>query len=197
YGDVGRDLETLKTETGHEVYWDREVDPLQYLDPFTAQIAAMDLVISVDNSTVHFAGAIGKPCWVLLPLNSDWRWLRDRTKSIWYDSLDLIRQQQSEGWEQVIATVAERLRAIGTEPLIDAQAELCLRCGEELLRRAVMTPAEEYFRWLLETGRHKAAAFHGVGKAAQSAGHHQDAAAILGRAAELAPERTNYTADWA
>ena len=197
YGDIGRDLDTLKTETGHEVYWDREVDPLQFLDPSTAQIAAMDLVISVDNSTVHFAGAIGKPCWVLLPLNSDWRWLRDRTKSIWYDSLELIRQQQSEGWEQVIATVAERLRAIGTEPLIDAQAELCLRCGEELLRRAVMSPAEEYFRWLLETGRHKAEAFHGVGKAAQSAGHHQDAAAILGRAAELAPDRIDYKADWA
>jgi tetratricopeptide (TPR) repeat protein len=197
YGDIGRDLETLKTETGHEVHWDREVDPLQFLDPFTAQIAAMDLVISVDNSTVHFAGAIGKPCWVLLPLNSDWRWLRDRTKSIWYDSLDLIRQGLSEGWEQVIATVAERLRAIGTEPLIDAQAELCLRCGEELLRRAVMSPAEEYFRWLLETGRHKAVAFHGIGKAAQSAGHHPDAAAILGRAAELAPERIDYKADWA
>jgi tetratricopeptide (TPR) repeat protein len=117
--------------------------------------------------------------------------------SIWYDSLDLIRQGVSEGWEQVIAAVAERLRAIGTEPLIDAQAELCLRCGEELLRRAVMTPAEEYFRWLLETGRHKAEAFHGVGMAAQSTGHHKDAAAILGRSAELAPDRIDYKADWA
>ncbi len=67
---------------------------MQYLDPFTAQIAAMDLVISVDNSTVHFAGAIGKPCWVLLPLNSDWRWLVDRTKSIWYDSLDCPQQRR-------------------------------------------------------------------------------------------------------
>ncbi|WP_119301927.1 tetratricopeptide repeat protein [Dongia deserti] len=197
YGNVGRDLEALRAETGHEVYWDREVDPMQFLDPFTAQIAAMDLVISVDNSTVHFAGAIGKPCWVLLPLNSDWRWLVGRTKSLWYESLDLIRQQRSEGWEQVIATVAERLRAIGTDPLVDAQAELCLRCGEELLRREAMEPAEEYFRWLLETGRHKAAAFHGIGKAAQSARHYQDAAAILGRAAELAPEHIDYKADWA
>src|SRR5688572_29203987 len=197
YGDIGRDLETLKTETGHEVHWDREVDPLQYLDPFTAQIAAMDLVISVDNSTVHFAGAIGKPCWVLLPLNSDWRWLHDRTKSIWYDSLDLIRQQHAEGWEEVVAKTAERVRAIGTDPLIDAQAELCLRCGEELLRREAMEPAEEYFRWLLETGRHKAEAFHGIGKAAQSARQFQDAAGILGRAAEMAPDRIDYKADWA
>jgi tetratricopeptide (TPR) repeat protein len=196
YGDVSRDIEALRAETGHVVHWDREIDPLQFMDPLTAQIAAMDLVISVDNSTVHFAGAIGKPCWVLLPLNADWRWLVDRTKSLWYESLDLIRQQKSEGWEQVIAKVADRLRTIGTEPLIDAQAELCLRCGEELLRREAMAPAEDYFRWLMETGRHKAAAFHGVGKAAQKAQHFEDAAAILGRAAELAPERIDYKADW-
>jgi tetratricopeptide (TPR) repeat protein len=197
YGDVSRDLETLRTETGHVVHWDREVDPFLFMDPFTAQIAAMDLVISVDNSTVHFAGAIGKPCWVLLPVNSDWRWLVGRTKAIWYDSLDLIRQQKGEGWEQVVAKVAERLRAIGTEPLIDATAEICLRCGEELLRREAMAPAEDFFRWLLETGRHKAAAFHGVGKAAHKARHVQDAVAILGKAAELAPERVDYKADWA
>jgi tetratricopeptide (TPR) repeat protein len=197
YGDVSRDLETLRTETGHIVHWDREVDPFQFMDPFTAQIAAMDLVISVDNSTVHFAGAIGKPCWVLLPVNSDWRWLVGRTKSIWYDSLELIRQQKTEGWEQVVAKVAERLRAIGTEPLLDATAEICLRCGEEMLRREAMAPAEDFFRWLMETGRHKAAAFHGVGKAALKARHVRDAVAILGKAAELAPERIDYKADWA
>ena len=197
YGDISRDLDVLKRETGHVVHWDREVDPTQFLDPFTAQIAAMDLVISVDNSTVHFAGAVGKPCWVLLPVNSDWRWMIDRTTSIWYDSLHLWRQKIGEGWQPVVARVADRLREIGSEPLIDAQAEICLRCGEELLRREAMGPAEDYFRWLLETGRHKAAAFHGVGKAAHKAHHFQDAAAILGRAAELVPERTDYKADWA
>lgn len=197
YGNIARDLEALQCETGHVVHWDKEIDPTQFLDPFTAQIAAMDLVISVDNSTVHFAGTIGKPCWVMLPVNSDWRWLTERTSSIWYDSLQLWRQRIGEGWEPVVARVADHLRAIGTEPLIDAQADLCLRCGEELLRREAMSPAEDYFRWLMETGRHKAAAFHGVGMAAQKARHHLDAAAILGHAAELAPERIDYKADWA
>ncbi|HET6621322.1 MAG TPA: hypothetical protein VFG64_15415 [Dongiaceae bacterium] len=196
YGDNTRDLEMLRSATGHVVHWDREIDPMQYLDPLTAQIAAMDLIISVDNSTVHFAGAVGTPCWVLLPVNSDWRWLVERTSSIWYDSLHLWRQQISEGWEQVIAQVAVRLREIGRDPLIDAQAEMCLRCGEELLRREAIPQAEEYFRWLLETGRHKAAAFHGIGMAARNARKFQDSAAILGRAAELAPERVNYKADW-
>lgn len=197
YGDISRDLETLKRETGHVVHWDREVDPTQFLDPFTAQIAAMDLVISVDNSTVHFAGALGKPCWVMLPVNADWRWMIGRTTSIWYDSLQLWRQELGEGWVPVVARIAERLREIGSEPLIDAQADICLRCGEELLRREAMGPAEEYFRWLLETGRHKAEAFHGVGKAAQKAKQFQDAAAILARGVELAPERIDYKADLA
>ncbi len=77
------------------------------------------------------------------------------------------------------------------------RAEICLRCGEELLRREAMAPAEDFFRWLMETGRHKAAAFHGVGKAALKANHVRDAVAILGKAAELAPERIDYKADWA
>jgi len=196
YGDNTRDLEMLRTETGHVVHWDREIDPMQHLDPLIAQIAAMDLVISVDNSTVHFAGAIGTPCWVLLPVNSDWRWLVERTSSIWYDSLYLWRQKISEGWENVIARVTARLREIGREPLIDAQAETCLRCGEELLRRESIPQAEDYFRWLLETGRHQAAAFHGIGIAAKHVRQFEDAAAILRRAVELAPDRIDYKADW-
>jgi tetratricopeptide (TPR) repeat protein len=197
YGDVTRDLARLKAETGHEIYADKEIDPLSFMDPFTAQIAAMDLVISVDNSTVHVAGAIGKPCWVMLPVNSDWRWLLERETSIWYGSLKLYRQQPGDGWAKVVARVAADLRAIGGEKLIDAHAEMCLRCAEEFLRRGVMLPSETYFRWLLSTGRHQATALHGIGIAAQKSGHFADAAAILGKAAELAPDRLDYRADWA
>jgi tetratricopeptide (TPR) repeat protein len=196
YGDIKRDIDALRAETGHNVHWDGEIDPMQYLDPFAAQIAAMDLVISVDNSTVHFAGAIGKPCWVLLPVNSDWRWLIERPSSVWYDSLVLFRQQPNQGWEPIVDEVARRLQATGAETLADATGEMCLRCGENLLRRGVMPQAEDYFRWLLETGRHKAAAFHGIGLAAQKAQHSHDAAVLLGQAAELEPDRIDYKADW-
>ena len=181
YGDIKRDIDALRAETGHDVHWDGEIDPMQFLDPFAAQIAAMDLVISVDNSTVHFAGAIGKPCWVLLPVNSDWRWLIERPSSIWYDSLVLFRQQPNLGWEPIVDEVAQRLRATGPETLADATGEMCLRCAENLLRRGVMPQAEDYFRWLLETGRHKAAAFHGIGLAAQKAQHSQDAQSCWAR----------------
>lgn len=197
YGDISRDLERLKAETGHEIHWDREIDPLHYVDPFAAQVAAMDLVISVDNSTVHFAGALGTPCWVMLPVNSDWRWLLERPTSIWYDSLELFRQQPGDGWEPLVARAAERLRAIDARSLVDAQARMCLRCGEELLRRDATAPAESYFRWLLSLGRHQAAAMHGVAMAARKAKHFPDAAAILARAVELAPDRLDYRAEWA
>ena len=197
YGDNSRDLERLTAETGHVVHWDREIDPMANMDPFTSQIAAMDLVISVDNSTVHFAGAIGKPCWVMLPVNSDWRWLADRSNSIWYDSLQLFRQKRGDGWEPLIRQAADQLRAFGVESLTDAIAQICLRGGEELLRRGAMAQAEAYFRWLLETGRSPAVAMHGIGLSAQKAQHFQDAAGILGRAVELAPERVEYRADWA
>ena len=197
YGDNSRDLDKLKAETGHEIHWDREVDPLHVLDPFAAQVAAMDLIISVDNSTVHFAGALGVPCWVMLPVNSDWRWLVERPNSIWYDSLELFRQQLGDGWEQLIGRAAEKLRAIGATPLVDAQARMTLRCADELWRRGAFLSAETYYRWLLATGRHQSLAWRGIGLAAQKAGQFSDAAAILRRTVELAPERLDYRAEWA
>jgi tetratricopeptide (TPR) repeat protein len=154
-------------------------------------------VISVDNSTVHFAGAVGTPCWVMLPVNSDWRWLAQRSRSVWYDSLELFRLQPGDGWEKLIDRAAAKLRDIGTEPLIDAQAEMCLRCGQELMRRGATSQAESYFRWLLSVGRHQAEAMHGIGQAAHTAQHFSDAAGILARAVELAPDRIDYRAEWA
>ncbi|MDB5419952.1 MAG: hypothetical protein JWP50_3371 [Phenylobacterium sp.] len=67
----------------------------------------LDLVISVDTSVAHLAGAMGKPCWVLLPaIETDWRWLRERTDSPWYPSLRLYRQDPGEGWGPVIDRLA-------------------------------------------------------------------------------------------
>ena len=74
-----------------------------------AQVAAMDLVISIDNSTVHMAGALGVPVWVLLPYAPNWRWLLDREDSPWYPSALLIRQPRADSWDLVIETVRQRL----------------------------------------------------------------------------------------
>ena len=71
-----------------------------------AIVAGIDLVITVDTSMAHLAGAMGKPTWILLPDHqTDWRWLRGRTDSPWYPSARLFRQDASRRWEPVVEAV--------------------------------------------------------------------------------------------
>lgn len=77
-----------------------------------ALMSQLDLVISVDTAAAHLAGALGRPCWVLLPhYKTDWRWFKDREDSPWYPgSMRLFRQPDTERWEPVIEAVAAALR---------------------------------------------------------------------------------------
>jgi tetratricopeptide (TPR) repeat protein len=88
---------------------DRGIDPIRGIDAPLAQIAAMDLVVSIDNSTVHFAASMGVPCWAMLPFCADWRWLCGREDSPWYPGLRLFRQAHRGRWEPVLEAVAEAL----------------------------------------------------------------------------------------
>jgi hypothetical protein len=74
-------------------------------------LAALDLLVSVDTAVVHLAGALGRPVWVLLPLNADWRWLRHRAETPWYPSLRLVRQKTFGVWASVFEQVAAELAA--------------------------------------------------------------------------------------
>jgi tetratricopeptide (TPR) repeat protein len=76
-------------------------------------IATLDLVIAVDTSIAHLAGAMGKPVWILLPFLSDWRWLSERDDSPWYPCARLFRQTECGQWEGVIAQVAAALQGAG------------------------------------------------------------------------------------
>jgi hypothetical protein len=77
-----------------------------------AFVAALDLVISVDTSVAHLAGALGKPVWVLLPANADWRYLREREDSPWYPTMRLFRQRSPGIWREPVAEAAEALAAL-------------------------------------------------------------------------------------
>jgi hypothetical protein len=75
-----------------------------------AIIAMLDLVISVDTSVAHLAGALGKPLWLPLQFAADFRWLRDRADSPWYPSARLLRQPSIGDWPSVVAQLAAELR---------------------------------------------------------------------------------------
>jgi tetratricopeptide (TPR) repeat protein len=71
----------------------------------------LDLIISVDTSSLHVAGALGRPVWLLNRFDSCWRWLLDRTDSPWYPTLRIFRQPRAADWDGVIERVrAELLR---------------------------------------------------------------------------------------
>ena len=75
-----------------------------------ALISNLDLIISVDTSVAHLAGALAKPVWVMLAFIPDWRWLLDRDDSPWYPTARLFRQDDSRAWESVIARVRAALQ---------------------------------------------------------------------------------------
>lgn len=78
-----------------------------------ALISQLDLLISVDTSVAHLAGAMGKPTWLLLPFSPDWRWLMHRDDTPWYSGMRLFRQKRLGDWVEVIERLVLELRKFG------------------------------------------------------------------------------------
>ena len=77
-----------------------------------AAIENLDLIISVDTSVAHLAGAMGKPVWLLLTFNADWRWMLERDDSPWYPSMKLFRQSKSGDWDSLFIEVVKALKTL-------------------------------------------------------------------------------------
>lgn len=89
-----------------------------------AIVDQLDLIIAVDTAVVHVAGALNKPCWVLLPhFATDWRWQLERSDSPWYPSLTLFRQDATGDWSTCIAAMAAALRVTVAETSAQTAAE--------------------------------------------------------------------------
>ncbi|MFK3816878.1 tetratricopeptide repeat protein [Pseudomonas sp. NPDC089407] len=115
YDSTEADLASLR-EAGISIYHDDSVDPTAIMEAQAAQLCTLDAVISVDNSTVHLAGALGVPTYALIQLNPNWRWGMNEGPSYWYNSVQIFRNREILSWRDVIDRVIEKLAVDGVIP---------------------------------------------------------------------------------
>ena len=111
FGDHDAARRDLQWRHGIAPYRPAEIEPDADMESFAAQIKALDLVISIDNTTVHFAGALGVPVWTLVPPSPSWRWQTGRRDSPWYPSMELFRRASHESWGAVLMRAGDALAA--------------------------------------------------------------------------------------
>lgn len=107
YGDVRAEIEALRKDHGIEIQNDADIDPLADLDAFAAQVEACDFVVTISNTTAHFAGAIGVPTALYVPegRKQHWYWFEQGHHSPWYRSIRLFRRPGAESAEAIRASL--------------------------------------------------------------------------------------------
>lgn len=113
YGDHADAIADVRDRLGVTIHEDPAIDQLKSLEQFAAQIEAVDIVVSITNTTVHMAGAIGKTVWTMLPSMPDWRYQLERDDTAWYPGMRLFRQRRARHWDEVIERVASELAGYG------------------------------------------------------------------------------------
>ncbi|MFQ3573348.1 MAG: tetratricopeptide repeat protein, partial [Thermodesulfovibrionales bacterium] len=100
----------------------KDAEKYDFIRDYTAEISDfsdtagliqnLDLIISIDTSVAHLAGALAKPVWILLPCSPDWRWLLGRDDSPWYKTARLFRQKRIGQWDDVILMLKKEMEAL-------------------------------------------------------------------------------------
>ena len=122
YGNCESEIEHAKQSLNVDLHTWNDTDLMFDLENLFAMMSGLDLVISIDNATVHFAGALGVPAWVMLNKLPEWRWGHDTETCNWYPTLKLFRQKQALEWESVFHSMETELRATAKNFLHDGRA---------------------------------------------------------------------------
>ena len=109
YGDTVNQRSLFTDKMGIEIFHDESVDQMGDLNKFASQVAALDMVVTISNTTAHMAGALGVPTLLMLDTVPIWYWLQGRGDSPWYPSMRLFRQSKGGDWGSVIENVREKL----------------------------------------------------------------------------------------
>jgi len=109
YGDVTSEVSDLRKKHGIHLINVPEIDNFDDIDGFAALVDACDIVLSIDNFTVHLSGALNRKTFVMLPQLPDWRWMLSRQDNPWYPSLRLFRQDSYGRWDSVFEKVRDAL----------------------------------------------------------------------------------------
>ena len=108
YGEISEDIDKI-SDFGCEIINDTNVDPLKNMEHAAAQIASLDLVITVANTTAHLSGALGIPTYLILSRYPDWRWGSAEPGTPWYSSVEFYRQQNDNEWDLPISKIKDKM----------------------------------------------------------------------------------------
>jgi tetratricopeptide (TPR) repeat protein len=124
YGNVAKQVLKWRDD-GIDILLSEEVNALENMDLWLAQVAACDLVISVANTTIHGAGLVGVPTLCLLSRSSDWRWVEKMEGSYWYDCVETAKQEKNGSWHAALQEAREwvnrKMSKQKVDPLLNAK----------------------------------------------------------------------------
>ena len=173
-------------------------DQLKDFSDTAALCDLMDIVISVDTSVAHLAGALGKQTWILLPFSPDWRWLLDRSDSVWYPTVKLYRQHTVGNWDHAFNEVqSELIKSFGvlenrgyiSKPKSAAKNNLQLIINEAvaLHNDGQLTEALTIYENILKIQPTNCDALHLLGVIAYQTKQYQRAVDLTSKALEILP----------
>jgi len=172
-----------------------------------AAIENLDLLISIDTSVPHLAGAMGKPVWLLLPDIKDWKWFLRSKDCPWYSSVTLFRQKQLGDWNSVIQDVCNSLGSMvnnsGKLPVHSNDEVNCSAEGENLQNKLVkalelhksqyIVEAEALYKEIIRENPDNDMALQFLGILLLESGRYSESLAYLKRCAQIAPTAEIYT----